>query len=213
LLLRRSLPDNTTVGFVVAFIPEGQFKPYRSEMKAQQYYMRLGDSTQVINRAVLSTLFHPRPKAVFKLIADLEGQWPDSGDVAERSQFTTSATLTLKNIGTATAKNLQMQLTWKLPGENPSFPFGANDQLNSVGEYIMSYGVNVNPHVAVHFIKFDWRMRPGIVDLLMIQPDTGAFVAVEVYAEDQIPQKFHFSVDVKRLVQLQKLSLVGELAE
>jgi hypothetical protein len=47
------LPDNPSKGFVVCYTPEGPFKPYRSEQAGQRWFLRAGDSTQVMTpRAV-----------------------------------------------------------------------------------------------------------------------------------------------------------------
>jgi len=63
--------DDDSKGFVICFIPDGPFKPYRSEQAGQQYYIRAGDTTQVMPRSVLSAMFFPRYNAVFNVRAEL----------------------------------------------------------------------------------------------------------------------------------------------
>ena len=46
-------------GFVVCYIPEGNFKPYRTEIKKNPYYIRAGDSFHIPSVALLRSLFYP----------------------------------------------------------------------------------------------------------------------------------------------------------
>jgi hypothetical protein len=60
-------PNEGGKGFVVCFIPEGQFVPYRAEHCAMHYYVRVGDDSIVPNRAILRRLFYPQSLAKFKM--------------------------------------------------------------------------------------------------------------------------------------------------
>jgi Putative DNA-binding domain len=55
-------------GFVICFVPEGQFKPYRAEDK-RQYVIRAGDRFVVMSTAMLRSMFFPKSQAAFKIWA------------------------------------------------------------------------------------------------------------------------------------------------
>jgi hypothetical protein len=64
------VPEDPNRGFVVCFVPEWKFKPYQSlQTEDKQYYHRGGSSNFVMPKPILASLFHPRPKAVFRLRA------------------------------------------------------------------------------------------------------------------------------------------------
>jgi hypothetical protein len=98
--------DSPGKGFVVCHIPEGPYKPYRSEQASQQYYLRAGDNFIVMSRSVLASMFYPRSQAVFRAVARLawdlvKSERPGEGQIA---RFHCS--IDLVNVGTATAKDL-----------------------------------------------------------------------------------------------------------
>jgi hypothetical protein len=56
-------------GFVVCFVPEGEFKPYRAEHHKQQYYIRVADSFVIAPRPFLRAMFYPKTNYRFTLLA------------------------------------------------------------------------------------------------------------------------------------------------
>jgi len=55
----KDVNNNDEKGFVVCYIPESPFKPYRAEAAGRNYYIRAGDSFQVPSVSLLRTLFYP----------------------------------------------------------------------------------------------------------------------------------------------------------
>jgi Putative DNA-binding domain len=53
------IPGSPSRGYVVCYVPQGPFKPYRSEQPGPQYYLRAGDNTVVMSRPVLASMFYP----------------------------------------------------------------------------------------------------------------------------------------------------------
>jgi len=99
------LPGDDSRGFVVCLIPEGPHKPYRSEHAHKQYFLRLGDNTQVMNRSVLGSMFFPRSMAVFRVRGEAQRQYHQSGS----TKVTDTVRVYLLNNGTATAKDVHVQ--------------------------------------------------------------------------------------------------------
>jgi hypothetical protein len=99
------LPDDPGKGFVVCYVPEGPFKPYRSEQAGQQWFMRAGDNTVVMSRSVLQSLFYPRSKAVFRVRVTLSWELLDKQAAGGRDVARLDCNVELVNDGTATARN------------------------------------------------------------------------------------------------------------
>ena len=100
------LPEDASKGFVVCFIPEGPFKPYRSEQADQQWWLRAGDNFVVMSRAILSALFYPRSQAVFRVRARLTWELQGGSQTAGRTIASMTCGVELVNDGTATAKDV-----------------------------------------------------------------------------------------------------------
>jgi hypothetical protein len=97
------IPSAPGTGFVVCFVPEGSFKPYRAEDgRRSQYYLRTGDNFIVMSRSVLQAMFYPRVKAVFRAKASLSWELldkqPPGRDIARMCCY-----VDLVNDGIATA--------------------------------------------------------------------------------------------------------------
>jgi len=91
-------------GFVVCLVPEGGFKPYRAEIRGhEQYYIRVGDSFRVPNRALLRSLFYPQIRSALKVEASLEWVLTESGSRQDQAAF--RCDLRIQNVGPATAKD------------------------------------------------------------------------------------------------------------
>jgi hypothetical protein len=100
------LPERPGSGFVVCYVPEGAFKPYRSEQASRQYYLRAGDNFIVMPRSVLAAMFHPRSRPVFKARATLSWALVDRAQVGGRDVAQLACNIELINSGTASAKDV-----------------------------------------------------------------------------------------------------------
>ena len=54
-------------GFVVCFIPQGQFVPYRAEFNIKNYYIRIGDDSIIAPPVILRRLFFPQSQAKLEM--------------------------------------------------------------------------------------------------------------------------------------------------
>lgn len=88
-------PDNKDKGFVVCFIPESPFKPYRADAAGRNYYIRAGDSFQVPSVSLLKRLFYPEFHAFL---------WPELRAKKEESKIIVEGYI--HNSGVGTAKNV-----------------------------------------------------------------------------------------------------------
>jgi hypothetical protein len=100
-------PRGSGKGYVICFIPEGQFKPYRAETKgAKQYIIRAQDQFVVAPSSLLRTLFYPRTQAHFEVTARVE--WRLAPHPRRDAEF--GCSFSVKNIGTVSARNLEITL-------------------------------------------------------------------------------------------------------
>ena len=97
-------PDGS--GFVVCVVPEGNNKPYRAELDpSKQYFQRVGDKLLIIPHALLRSRFYPRLMSKFEITAVVTSA---EGPGIEYIEFTSS----ILNQGTATARDLLMNISW-----------------------------------------------------------------------------------------------------
>jgi hypothetical protein len=111
------IPTSPGKGFVVCFVPQGPYRPYRAEDgRKSQYYVRSGDNFTILSRSMLQALFYPRTKAVFrakaKLTWDLARQPPGGRDAA--TLFTCG--IALVNDGAATTRDAFVTVKSDLKG-------------------------------------------------------------------------------------------------
>ena len=87
--------DSDNKGFVVCFIPESPFKPYRADAAGRNYYIRAGDSFQIPSVSLLKRLFYPEFHSFL---------WPELR--SEQNGSNISVEGYIHNSGVGTAKNV-----------------------------------------------------------------------------------------------------------
>lgn len=95
-------------GFVICYIPEGSFQPYRTEEgRESQFYIRTPNAFQVIPYNMLRTMFYPRSTPVLQVRGELSwyAEYEGTGMVLCR--------IFVRNAGTASAKDVVMVGTWE----------------------------------------------------------------------------------------------------
>jgi hypothetical protein len=91
-------------GYVVCFVPEGAFKPYRAEIPGKkQYYIRAGDQFVMASQEQLRALFYPRAQAHLEVTAVVQWRLSERGDEA-----IFECGLAAKNVGSASARSLEI---------------------------------------------------------------------------------------------------------
>jgi hypothetical protein len=198
------LADDPGKGFVVCYVPEGAFKPYRSEQASQQWYIRAGDNFVVMSRSMLQAMFYPRSRAVFRVKAEMSLEFLDEG---RRTVMTLKVWVT--NQGTATAKDITLRLHdnltpyrgewtrslgWELLGEVFWRQFSMHPGVSASEPVILVWTVPAAP-----LLSNQWSpIVPGC---------QGPEFQVTVYAEDQQPQDFEVKFGMDELVRERQITI------
>jgi len=213
--------DDDSEGFVICFIPDGPFKPYRSEQAGQQYYIRAGDTTQVMPRSVLSAMFFPRYNAVFNVRAELTyKQYCRPGSAGSRHGYPVSSSdeitclMELSNQGTATARGIFGRLRWRIPGEKENFKvIGGDCWSNGDSECSFMRSFPIHPGMGAIILSASWRIEHKIIDQNanrgFVFGDTPPSIGLSVFCENHQPQTITLQFDLKELVTNEKLELVS----
>jgi hypothetical protein len=110
-------------GFAVCYVPEGDFKPYRTvDGIGSQFFIRAGDSFTVMSRSVIQAMFYPRSAAVFRAHGELTYEIPNLFNPQARvipSIANLSCKMQLVNSGTATAKDVLVRVAAHIESLGP----------------------------------------------------------------------------------------------
>ncbi|WP_165227275.1 RNA-binding domain-containing protein [Aquisphaera insulae] len=98
-----AVTDEGEKGFVVCYIPQGRFVPYRAEFDINQYYIRVGDDSVVPSPVILRRLFFPQSLARIEVLVDLYFEKPPEADQSVRRYH---YDVTMRNIGNTTAHDV-----------------------------------------------------------------------------------------------------------
>jgi hypothetical protein len=214
------IPGSAGDGYVICCVPEGPFKPYRSEQAGQQYYLRAGDSTKPMSRAVLAAMFYPRTRPIFRVGADLSWVLPDETYDDRTAQTRMDMTIWLQNVGTATAKNLLIRLAALNLKPHP----GTKDLRPAWGWGQSPWDVYAWEHPLLHpgvppRKVFDWawptpatyrHRAQGNAMVPICEDPTFDFT---VYAEDQQPQSGSVRFDMEELTRFRRQTVELTLVE
>lgn len=187
------IPDKPGTGFVICFVPEGAFKPYRAEDSCKQYYLRASDNFTVMSRSVLQAMFYPRAKAAFQLEADLI--WLNE---ERHSEGFTKVRLRVSvvNRGPATAKDTLVWLgdtNLRLTKEQEP-RFTAGDGWQDGKEYFFRVAPFHPKMPPSEVFLYEW-LTPTTQDDqwgYLVPKLKAPSVGLTVYAENQDPQRFRF---------------------
>lgn len=104
-------PEDPDRGYIVGFVPQGEYPPYRTTDKKQQFFMRAADKTPVANRAQLERLFFPRANVHF--VANVVVSYSlrcHISPLKSRELFTILLEISVTNNGNATAHNTHVAM-------------------------------------------------------------------------------------------------------
>jgi hypothetical protein len=207
------IPSAPGTGFVVCFVPEGPFKPYRAEDgRKSQYVIRAGDNFVVMSRSMLQAMFYPRSQAVFRARADLSWQLLErvqtsSGDyVAEMI-----CTVELVNDGTATGRNPLVQVqpvvgtTVRLPGRVDGIKFFSEGWIvdETASGTVLEATRPLHPGRVTPLFTATWRVEARGCPSMngMVLPDCHApSLELTVYCENQEQQVIKLQFDINELI-------------
>lgn len=206
------LPNKPDSGFVVCYVPEGPFKPYRSEQADQQFYLRAGDNTVVMSRSLLQSLFYPKAKAVLCLEVDLSWEFPDRDHFEQKLETALTLEVRISNKGTATARHVQLRMEHDLrpkPIRTTAF------QLGYAWNQEDGFFVRVPPlHPGIPAAKvFSWKWITKATyshgensrEVPLCENPEFAFTT---YVENQEPQMFKVKFDIDELVNFPSKTIV-----
>jgi len=205
-------PAAPGTGFVVCLVPEGPFKPYRTEDgRRSQYHVRSGDNFTVLSRSMLQSLFYPRSKAVFRVEADLSWTFPDANNKGtQRIEARMDLEVRLGNKGTATARNIQFWMEQhNLKPHPPALDLRAGDGWVQDGRYGQWASVLLHPGMPPRKV-FSWSwltpatMLHGSQNVIVPTYHDPQF-SFAVYSENQQPQHFKIQFDMKEVTRLREV--------
>jgi hypothetical protein len=103
-----TVPNTGDKGFVVCFIPQGAFVPYRAEFNIKNYYIRVGDDSIVPNPVILRRLFYPQSLAKLEMRVILSREREEyEGRMSELWKYEVFA----RNAGRATAHDVYILIS------------------------------------------------------------------------------------------------------
>lgn len=111
-----TVPNAGGKGFVVCFIPQGAFVPYRAEFNIKNYYIRIGDDSIIPSPVILRRLFYPQSLARVELSVTLT-KYPKT--MMNSTVDETSYVLSLQNSGYSTANDVYVIVKDNVPYNNP----------------------------------------------------------------------------------------------
>jgi len=210
------LPNDAAKGFVVCLVPEGPFKPYRSEIAGrQQWYIRAGDTFIVASRSLLRTLFYPRSEAVFEASGTLSYHIAGQGE--ERwldARFTCE--VFINNRGTATAKDTLVRVRGKVTSaRRDDFHAGSIwDRSTATREQMDLHTTKpIHPGVEVALLGADWYETTHSDCSTRHQqiPNCDQIpLELTIYAEGQEPQQVTLTFDVEQMVLMGKTMITAK---
>ncbi|MFO0796349.1 MAG: ATP-binding protein [Gemmataceae bacterium] len=199
-----TLSEDPARGFIICYVPEGPHKPYRSEHAGKHFYVRAGDNTPIMPRAVLASMFHPRSKAVFRAKAELQYTYATGASPARLL-----GRLGLRNVGTATARDVSIRVTWELLGTRGDMrAVGATPWSNRDDEFCFTSGVLFHPGIEFGVCVGNWLLDDNI-PLKVAAPNQVPiwYIVLTLYIQDQMPQTIRVGFNAMELTLKEKLEV------
>jgi hypothetical protein len=158
-----SLPSAPGKGFVVCFVPEGGYKPYRTEDgKKSQFMIRAGDSFVVMSRSMIQSMFYPHSQAVFRVNAHLSWELKDKATCGGRDIARIKCMFVIINDGTATANNTRVRLSHSLKECRDGIVTRVDQEWTGLGtaskpEYLAHRPLH--PECLIALFDADWEVK------------------------------------------------------
>jgi hypothetical protein len=194
------LPTAPGTGFVVCFVPEGSYKPYRAEdSRKSQYYLRAGDNFVVMPRSVLQSLFYPRAKAIFRVRTTLSWELLDRRETAAKDVARLFCDVELSNDGTMSARNAQVLVTTNAQSLRGTLDFRAGSFWGrSVrgSEVEFRLGDPLHPDRKMQLFTLNWDVNAEPWSDHRVVPACPApYFSLTAYCENQEQQVFKIEFD------------------
>lgn len=191
-------------GFIVCFIPQGEFVPYRAEYSGSQYYVRVGDDSIVPNRVVLRRMFYPQSLAKLRMMVSLRLTRKTSGS-ANITEMDYS--IVLVNDGFASAHDVYVVAV-----DNVDYPVTGRGLIHSENWASASLSPNksmFHARIPIHpgfstqvAASHKWDARPQYVVGNTVYPDfRPLWMKFYVYSRDTEYQAFRVDFVKEDLLQ------------
>jgi len=194
------VPEDKKKGFILCFIPEGNYKPYQSLMtKDKQYYHRGGSSNFVMPKPTLASLFYPKSKPIFRVIVTARLEMRNNNPQLVNSS--TLITAVLVNRGASSAKELSAWVFASDKGK-PSGPvIHTKDKWVRRDEgdrwEITSRGLPL--HSGQHVELFSMEAMKSFKLTEGWESPLDGNLVIKVFCENHEPQEFKIEFDGKEL--------------
>jgi hypothetical protein len=197
-------------GFVVCFVPEGPFKPYRTEEgRSSQYHLRAGDSFFVMSRSILASMFYPRLQARFRVKSALTWRLLDRVARQMAGQNEEIAALECKtelsNEGTATARNLIVLVRPEIEGNFSDILYGSDfcsmRQRKERGREF-EFARPVHPSEAVGLFQANWTvgaLSSARSNNMLVPAYKAPAFTVSIYCDNQDKQEVRIEFDTEEM--------------
>jgi hypothetical protein len=201
-------PSAPGTGFVVCFVPEGPYKPYRAEFSPSkaQYIIRAGDNFVTISRSVLASMFYPKSLAVFKVKASLG--WSIRLDPVPPDPYVISVQCTLEilNEGTSTAKSVFAFVDHTITGtkEQINFASGLWNMRPGQRENSKVFATNDpihprQPTLLFHATWSSWANCSRATNDKVVPIYDAPSFRITIYCENQEPQVIQIRFDTDEM--------------
>ena len=202
-----TLPSAADRGFVVCFVPEGAFKPYREASGRSQYVYRVGDNFSIMPRSMLQSLFYPRSKAIFRVMAKLI--W--KADAVSHDLAHLGLAVDLANDGTATARECFVVVHFNMVGNTQPLSFVSNlwsmAQFHGEVELRATRPLHPTRNTPLFMAEWDVKMKRwpepelGHASNFMFIPDCPpSSFSLAIFCENQERQNITVDFDMNELI-------------
>ena len=197
----------TGTGFILCFIPEGPYKPYRTDDGRKQFYVRSGDNFSVLSRSMLQAMFFPKVRAVFGVKAELS-----LGKVERPGEFGVhlaplSCSVHLTNRGTGTAKQTWVQVSHNFAKDLQPLHFSCPSmwaQLRTGTGQEFETGNPIHPGRAVQLFYVEWKVTaespPGAKVYDPVPDCPAPSFELGVFCENQERQVIRIEFDMGEVI-------------
>jgi hypothetical protein len=120
--------------------------------------------------------------------------------------------MSFQNDGTATAREIVVRVTWKIPGTKTGMKeVGGVCRGNRENEYVFQSGTSLHPGFGSPMFNGTWEVPNDVVTRLMerghVWGDTPPHIRLAVFAENQEPQFIEVPINMVELVEKEKITV------
>jgi hypothetical protein len=199
------LPGNPGKGFVICYVPQGLYRPYRAEQAGQQFYIRAGDNFVVMGRSMLQAMFYPRTQAVFRVRSSLSWAPEERQLTGGRHIASLTCHTDLVNDGTATAKDtfVLVKANAGLNLREIHFKLTGWDVVNSDPDIECLSPRPLHPNRVTPLFVAKWNVEAGSspTDSRVLPKCSAPCFDLAIFCENQERQLIKVEFDMEELIE------------